>query len=69
MRDFALNVMPVESFGAARGYNFVYVTEIALLMATFVAMAPLFRRRQGTRAEGGGAVRGFNWSYQSWHKQ
>jgi BCD family chlorophyll transporter-like MFS transporter len=30
--------------GSVRGYTFVYTTEIVLLFATVVAMAPLIRR-------------------------
>jgi BCD family chlorophyll transporter-like MFS transporter len=44
VRDVVANAIPQGALGAAAGYDVVYITELALLLATIVAMTPLLPR-------------------------
>ncbi len=44
VRDLAIFVAPHTGFGAAAGYQIVYICEIALLAGAILAMVPLLRR-------------------------
>jgi MFS transporter, BCD family, chlorophyll transporter len=48
MRDAIDAIAPLQQFGPAAGYHFVYCTEIVLLVATVVTMLPLIRRIEST---------------------
>ncbi len=52
IRDVANRGAPNDSPQAALGYQIVYTIEIAVLLATIVAMLPLLRRNAGYAADG-----------------
>ncbi len=53
VRDLANSVAPTMTFGAAGAYSIVYSIEIALLLATLVAMLPLLRSKKTNTVVGG----------------
>lgn len=44
LRDAVSAIVPVNEFGPAAGYHFVYIIEILLLFTTVMTMIPLIRR-------------------------